>query len=172
MKHWESHCDNKFKYKEHKTLRDYLGLPPIKKPEGMEHLDDSYFAEKMDLLVDVGLNVPIVAKEELVSWKPGQVAKREINYIDLCVKWNKEKNENSEIYVDIKGTRVSLLKTQGTGMKFASKAMIEKAINDMQGILNDTDLEYLESRIKDKFGKSRLWKSVVDTMLMEKLLGN
>jgi hypothetical protein len=156
LKHYDAHCDEKFKYKHFKDLREYLGIPPIKRPPGYEAYDKDYFAVKMDLLINVSLNVPVIVEEEYVLYGGQQT--EEPNYIDSCVKWDGKKELGSRIFIEINKQSIVLMQAKSKGIKFASRSKIELTVSELQDILNNTEPEYVGACIYDAFKKSKLWE--------------
>jgi hypothetical protein len=156
-KHWDAYCDRKFKYKHFKCLRDYIGLPPIEKPKGLEHLDEDYFSFHMEILIDVELNVPVLASEKLVIWNPGVEPEKPKD--KGIVKWNGKKEDPLELYVEVGGKNVVLLRATGIAVKFSSEQAIMGAVEKLQEILDSAAPAMLLERIKQKFKRSRFWES-------------
>ena len=153
-KHWDLDCDDKFKYKHFRTLREFLGFPPIKKPEGFEHLDRDCFAYHAQIQIDVETNSPVVMSEELTIWSPDAPPQQPEQNI---VKWNGKKEDPLELYVAVGKTKVVLLRATGKAVKFSSEKAIKSAMDKIQGAL-DAGISGIDLRIQKAFKKSRFWE--------------
>lgn len=153
-KHWDLDCDRKFKYKHFRTLREFLGFPPIEKPKGLEELDEDYFAYNADIQIDVETNVPVIMSEKLVSWKPDAPPERPKQ---ADVMWNGKKEDPLELYITMGKTKVVLLRATGKAVKFSSEKAIKAAMDKVQGAL-DIGISGIDLRIQKAFKKSRFWE--------------
>jgi hypothetical protein len=156
-KHWNAHCDHKFKYKHFKDLREYLGFPPIRKPEGKEDVDEDCLAFKMDVCIDVEMNVPVLMDEWLVEWMPISPS---IRPSPKLVKWNGIKKEPLELYTEINGTKVVLLRAIGEAVRFSSEKAINAAIDKLQNAIDNIPPSSWEHNIAKTFKKSKFWNIV------------
>ena len=156
-KHWDAECNHKFKYKGFKSLREYLGMEPVKKPQGYEKYDESFFSIGMDIHIDVEMNVPVIEREWLeLPFTPSSFGD-EIDYLDYCVKWNGAKKEPLELFIEVGEEKVVLVRGLGSGVRFTSKSNIEKAIETTQDVLNSNGLDLFQEQLHKKFDKSNLW---------------
>jgi hypothetical protein len=156
-KHWDLDCDHKFKYKHFRTLREYLGFPPIPKPKGYEHIkgeEEDCLAYHAEIQIDVETNVPVVMSEELTLWQPESPPKQPQQ---TDVKWNGKKEDPLELYITIKDTNIVLLRAMGIAVKFSSEKAIKAAMGKLQNLL-DTGLTTLPLRMQKAFKKSKFWK--------------
>ena len=128
-KHWDLDCEYKFKYKHFKTLREFLGFPPIEKPKGHEHLDEECFAYHAEIQIDVETNAPIIISEKLSLWHSDTPPTRPPQ---ANVKWNGKKEDPLELFMTINGTDVILLKATGIAVKFSSEKAIYAAMTKVQ----------------------------------------
>lgn len=167
-KHWNTYCDGKFKYKHFKDLREYLGLPPIRKPKGYENVPDKIcdeiFAYHHYVEIDVEHNLPVLVDEEYTLWNgPSQSVESIVDgkCLDHCIKWSGIKEDPLDLFVEIDGQTIPLLRGSGNGVRFTSEANIENTIMKLQDILNESeDFSGLESKISKKFKNSKLWNVV------------
>ena len=166
-KHWDAHCDGKFKHKHFKSLREYLGLPPISKPKGYEDVPDKIcdeiFAYHHHVEIDVEHNLPVLVHEEYALWdqfsQPEEV--KQSNCLDYCVQWSGVKEDPLDLFVKVNDKAITLLRGSGSGVRFTSEGNIENTIIKLQDILNDaSDIDGLETKIAKKFKNSKLWSSV------------
>lgn len=156
-KHWYAQCDNKFKHKNFKDLRDYLGIPPIEKPKGYEHCDEKCFAIRMEITIDVEQNVPIIWDEELVIWKPSDTSQSSVSAQHYDVLWNGIKKDPIELYTDINGTKIILLIATGDAVRFSSPQAIQAAVDKLQNLVSSTQVDNWETAINKLFNKSKFW---------------
>jgi len=154
-KHWDLDCDHKFKYKHFKNLREYLGFPPISKPKGYEHIDEDYFSINMEVCIDVELNVPVLMDERLSLWQPPAES---VQPRPKQVKWNGVKKDPLELYVEINGEKVVLLRATGEAVRFSSEKAINAAIDKLQKAVDSSPVSSWEFRILKTFKKSKFWK--------------
>jgi len=154
-KHYSDHCDNKFKYKHFRSLREYLGFPPISKPEGKEHLDEECFAYQMEICIDVEMNVPVLMDESLAEW---DVSAESVKFEPQTVKWNGKKEDPIELYVEDGGAKTVLLFATGKAVKFSSEKAILAAMDKLQEIVAGMPQENWGFHIQKKFKKSKFWQ--------------
>jgi len=156
LKHWENHCDNKFKYKEYRSLRQYLGLPPIEKPKGYENVDEGSLAYRSEVLIDVEQNVPVIVEESFVLWAPPQEyeARHSEKYE---IGWNGIKKDPLELYVNMGDKKIVLLVAIGEAVKFSSEKAIQAAMDKLQTTVSSTPVDNWETAISKLFKKSRFW---------------
>jgi len=155
-KHWDLDCDRKFKYQHFRTLREFLGFPPIIKPDGFEHLDEDFFAYYAKIQINIDTNAPIIMSEELQLWdyrpKIEQSTKRSIE-------WNGLKKDPIELYTEVDGKRAVLLVATGVAVKFSSEKSINAAIAKLESVI-DSIPETWGPKIAKLFKKSKFWTIV------------
>lgn len=130
-----------------------MGFPPIKKPEGLEHLDRDYFAYYAEIQIDVETNVPVIMSEKLTAWNPDAPPERPQN---MVVMWNGKKEDPLELYIVVGKTNIVLLRATGAAVKFSSEKAIKAAMDKTQLAL-DGGASGLDLRIQKAFKKSKFW---------------
>jgi len=153
-KHWDLHCDNRFKYKHFKSLREYLGFPPIEKPEGCEDVDEDYLSYSTEIQIDIETNSPVIMSESYSLWEPEVPAERPKH---IPVQWNGKKEDPLELYIEIGNSKVVLLSATGKAVKFSSEKVIRAAMGKLQQAL-DIGTPGIDFRIGKLFKKSKFWK--------------
>lgn len=134
-----------------------MGLPPIEKPEGYEHMPDEAFSQAMDIAIDVQHNVPVLVSEKLVLWSPSAKAETPKEY---DVHWNGKKQDPIELYTTVGGKDIVLLRATGKAVKFSSEKAIRSSMDTLQELIGGSQLDTLHLRVAKKFKKSRFWQPV------------
>lgn len=132
-----------------------MGLPPLEKPHGYEHLGEDYFAHKMDIAIDVQQNVPVIVRESLILWNPTGKTEHPKN---RTVNWNGIKKDPIELFTELNDKKIVLLYATGKAVKFSSEKAINHAMEKLQETINGAKPENWEIRISKEFKKSKFWK--------------